>query len=350
MSENRPVPPLPPPPPLPENPVQGTSSRSSAVTGTSNLGSGGLFLSVLSTQAGSGRFPGVQGSGVPGVFGVSGDPTSSGVHGENDSGGTGVSGTSHTGTGVSGESDSGGYGVSGSTNSVFQPGPNGVAGVWGNNFGSGTGVKGTSSGGDGVLGFSNAQAHAGVSANNSAGGYGLWASGKPAGHFEGDVEVTGKLTVNGDHHCGGKLTVDVDIVMPASDFAEDFPVEASEGVEPGTVMVLDENGVLRPGDQSYDRKVAGVISGAGNYRPGLILDRHESSLGRLPLALVGKVYCKVDATYGPIEVGHLLTTSPTAGHAMKADNPIMAFGAVIGKALRPLGSGRGLIPILIAMQ
>jgi hypothetical protein len=154
----------------------------------------------------------------------------------------------------------------------------------------------------------------------------------------GNVEVTGSLNVSGD------------ITMPASDFAEDFLVEASDVVEPGTVMVLDENGVLRPSDKRYDRKVAGVISGAGDYRPGLILDRDKCALGRLPLALVGKVYCKVDATYDPIRVGDLLTTSPTAGHAMKADDPIKAFGAVIGKALLAFQSGCGLIPILVALQ
>jgi hypothetical protein len=62
------------------------------------------------------------------------------------------------------------------------------------------------------------------------------------------------------------------------------------------------------------------------------------------------VYCKVDAQYSPIEVGDLLTTSPTPGHAMKADDPLKAFGTVIGKALRPLSEGQGLIPILIALQ
>lgn len=65
---------------------------------------------------------------------------------------------------------------------------------------------------------------------------------------------------------------------------------------------------------------------------------------------MGKVYCKVDAQFSPIEVGDLLTTSFTAGHAMKAYDPIKAFGAVIGKALRPLEGGKGLIPILIALQ
>jgi hypothetical protein len=51
-----------------------------------------------------------------------------------------------------------------------------------------------------------------------------------------------------------------------------------------------------------------------------------------------------------IEVGDLLTTSPTPGCAMKVIDPLKAFGAVIGKALRPLERGEGLIPILIALQ
>jgi hypothetical protein len=35
---------------------------------------------------------------------------------------------------------------------------------------------------------------------------------------------------------------------------------------------------------------------------------------------------------------------------MKATDPARAFGAVIGKALGSLESGRGLIPILVALQ
>ena len=35
---------------------------------------------------------------------------------------------------------------------------------------------------------------------------------------------------------------------------------------------------------------------------------------------------------------------------MKAADPARAFGAVIGKALRPLAAGRGLIPILVVLQ
>jgi hypothetical protein len=80
------------------------------------------------------------------------------------------------------------------------------------------------------------------------------------------------------------------------------------------------------------------------------LDKQAGVIGRMPVALVGKVYCRVDAQYGPIELGDLLTTSVTPGHAMKASDPFRAFGAVIGKALQPLADGQGLIPVLIALQ
>jgi hypothetical protein len=38
------------------------------------------------------------------------------------------------------------------------------------------------------------------------------------------------------------------------------------------------------------------------------------------------------------------------GHAMKAADPLKAFGAIIGKALRRLEEGQGLIPVLMALQ
>jgi hypothetical protein len=135
----------------------------------------------------------------------------------------------------------------------------------------------------------------------------------------------------------------------AGDCAENFDVEDSTE-EPGTVMVTNSDGLLRASDRPYDKRVAGVISGAGNLRPGVVLGNRGSTTGRLPIALIGKVYCKVDASYAPIEVGDLLTTSETRGHAMKAIDPLLAFGSVIGKALRPVYSGVGLIPVLVALQ
>jgi hypothetical protein len=163
-----------------------------------------------------------------------------------------------------------------------------------------------------------------------------------------DVAVTGHITahdveVTGDIRCH-------DVVLSGGDCAEDFDIAGLDAVDPGTVMVIDEAGSLRPCQNAYDKKVTGVISGAGDYKPGIILDKRSSTSNRLPLALLGKVYCKVDAEHVPIEIGDLLTTSSTAGHAMKACDPLKAFGSVIGKALRPMEGGKGLIPILVALQ
>jgi hypothetical protein len=154
----------------------------------------------------------------------------------------------------------------------------------------------------------------------------------------------GSLAVTFDIHAR-------DVILSGGDCAEDFDVVDSEAVESGSVMVIDDEGTLRTCQEPYDKRVAGIVSGAGGHRPGVTLDRQTEfpAPNRLPIALVGKVHCKADARYGRIMVGDLLTTSPTPGHAMRAD-PVRAFGAVIGKALRPLEAGRALIPILVALQ
>jgi hypothetical protein len=186
-----------------------------------------------------------------------------------------------------------------------------------------------------------------------------------AGHFTGTLQVTASTTVegtlfvtfakglamivSGDAQFAGTVSAK-DVLVTGADCAEEFDLQGSGGVEPGTVMVLDEMGMLEPSRQVYDKKVAGVVSGAGDYQPGLILDRRDTPQKRAALALVGKVFCKVDAQYAPVEVGDLLTTSPTLGHAMKATDPMRAFGSVIGKALRPLPAGTALIPVLVALQ
>jgi len=193
-------------------------------------------------------------------------------------------------------------------------------------------------------------------------GIGLFATGTMlAAQFEGSVTVNGSCEVTGalhtkDHHVMGTLhtrgdhIVNGDIQLSGADYAEDFDIVDVGNAEPGTVMVLDDSGGVRVSDHAYDHRVAGVVSGAGSYKPAVILDRQATTTNRRPLALMGKVYCKVDASDVPVAVGDLLTTSSTPGHAMKASNSAQAFGAVIGKALRPLSGGRGLVPILVALQ
>jgi hypothetical protein len=161
---------------------------------------------------------------------------------------------------------------------------------------------------------------------------------------DGGVEISGGLIVGHD------LSVRGDIQLVNADCAEEFDIGAEVLAGPGAVMVFGEDGALYPCRGAYDKRVAGVLSGAGHFKPGIVLDKRRSDRNRLPLALIGKTFCNVDASYGPIEVGDMLTTSQTLGHAMKANDPLRAFGSVIGKALQPLAKGLGQIPILIALQ
>ena len=206
---------------------------------------------------------------------------------------------------------------------------------------TGTGVWGESVDGDGVHGVSSSEsfsAVAGIQLNPRSTGAGIYGEHKgqgPAGFFRGNVVVTGHLEFAG------------------ADCAEEFDV--AEGVHgavvaPGTVMTLDANGALCPSRDAYDRRVAGVVAGAGDLRPGIVLGRDARATARVPVALIGRVYCCVDASFGAIQVGDLLTTSTVPGHAMKASDPQRAFGAVLGKSMRSLERGRALIPILVALQ
>jgi hypothetical protein len=148
----------------------------------------------------------------------------------------------------------------------------------------------------------------------------------------------------------GNVEVTGDISLTGADCAEYFNVVDSVQVEPGMPLVASQEDTLRPCEKAYDKKVVGVVSGAGDLRPGILLNKEGSQDDGLPLAVTGKVNCRVDAQYSPIEVGDLLTTSPTLGHAMKALDPVKAFGAVLGKALKPLKEGTGLIPVMVALQ
>jgi hypothetical protein len=141
-----------------------------------------------------------------------------------------------------------------------------------------------------------------------------------------------------------------DITLRNADCAEEFEILPAVNAEPGTVMALADDGRLRPSAQAHQRSVVGVVSGAGSYAPAIVLDKQRGRAHRRPIALMGKTFVKVTDEAGPIAVGDLLTTSSTEGHAMRAADPLLAFGAVIGKAIAPHAAGTGLIPMVIALQ
>ena len=295
--------------------VLGTSTHGHGVEGSS-IGSKG----VVGTSS---EFQGVYGHSEKNAGVVGESATWVGVYGKS---------FGSNGIAVMGEARADGHGVSGNGTGVLAAST------------SGAGVNAASDTGEAVHAETDSPTVASVAAfNNNKDGTGAALYAKKAGlvghagFFDGDVAITRHLYVDLDVYCAG------------GDLAEQFGVVGDLKAEPGTVVVLAGDDHVRVSERPYDQRVAGIVSGAGTYRPALVLDRRAES-DRLPLALTGKVWCKVDADNAPISLGDLLTTSSTPGHAMRAEDPAKAFGAVVGKALAGLTSGRGLIPVLVSLQ
>lgn len=161
----------------------------------------------------------------------------------------------------------------------------------------------------------------------------------------------------------GTVSVRVLQINGGADFSENFDVSsapaaagidaASAAIEPGMVVAID---ALNPGKlvvsgRAYNRRVAGIISGAGGVKPGMVMGQEGSiANGKHPVALTGRVYVWADATRGAIKPGDMLTTSATPGHAMRVANHSRAQGAIIGKAMTSLKSGKGLVLVLVTLQ
>jgi len=138
-----------------------------------------------------------------------------------------------------------------------------------------------------------------------------------------------------------------------SDVAEPFTITSGkEEVPQGAVVVIDKQhpGQLRMSDQPYDRRVAGVVSGANGIKPGIQMQQQGLLEGGKNVALTGRVYVLADASNGPIEPGDLLTTSSAPGHAMKVTDHARAQGAILGKAMTGLSAGDGMVLVLVTLQ
>jgi hypothetical protein len=293
---------------------------------------------------------GVSATAQDGV-GVYGSSPITGIYGA--SVGFGVKGYSLAGTGGAGASS----GVYGETNSTY----GWDAGVKGISTANAAGVHANSTSGDGVASFSNGEYKSGIygvaNGNGGYGGYfvatagdgtGLYAQGGSSGlaaRFQGNVSVL-----------SGRVTTPVLEITGGSDLSEQFKVKGIKehsSPNPGMVVSIDPESPcsLTVSDGPYDRKVAGVISGAGGINPGVVMGQSGTEAdGASPVALTGRVYCQVDASYGRVEPGDLLTTSATPGHAMKVTDYSKAQGATIGKAMTSLKEGKGLVLVLVTLQ
>lgn len=210
--------------------------------------------------------------------------------------------------------------------------------------------------------FGNGQTGAALRAENTnAGGIALWAAAQGS-----DATMVLEQDGTGDMVRGflnGTLKYRVlnsgEVVTPSvtitggADLSEPFTMtEALEQIEPGSVLVIDpENpGSLTLSDRPYDKRVAGIASGAGGINPGLTLSQQGVLEGGLQVALTGRVYVRASAENGAIEPGDMITTSATPGVAMKASDHARSYGAVVGKAMTALDCGEGLVLVLVGLQ
>jgi hypothetical protein len=137
-----------------------------------------------------------------------------------------------------------------------------------------------------------------------------------------------------------------------SDFAEALPVRSQrELYEPGDVLVMSSDGkTVQKTTSRYSRRVVGVYS----TRPA-VLGAEKDGVSRVdpddvPVAITGIVPAKVTTENGPIQVGDLLVTSSRPGYAMRATDPRLMLGAVVGKAMEPLAAGRGMVKVLVILR
>lgn len=153
------------------------------------------------------------------------------------------------------------------------------------------------------------------------------------------VTNAGNVYADGNYYGAGG------VYAGSADYAELLP--ATDGLEPGDVLVIGADGLLTLSSEAAQTTVVGVYS----TEPGFVAGAKDGETpgGSVPLAVLGVVPVKASAENGAIAPGDLLVSSDTPGHAMKApsDPP---QGTVIGKALSGLDAGTGTITMLVTLQ
>jgi hypothetical protein len=208
------------------------------------------------------------------------------------------------------------------------------------------GAESSATGGQLILRQADGKASIQLDGEFNAGGGGLLRLYKG----DGTTGITLQADVSGE----SKITTQVLQITGGSDLSEQFDIDGNGNPpEPGTVVCIDPEhpGKLITSARACDRTVAGVMSGAGGVKPGMLMGQHGTAAdGRQPVALSGRVYCKADASHGAIRPGDLLTTSDIPGRAMRVSDYEKAHGAILGKAMSSLEQGEGLVLVLVTLQ
>jgi len=155
--------------------------------------------------------------------------------------------------------------------------------------------------------------------------------------------------VSGD----SRIIVDELQIVGGSDFAENFDIIKNDVQPiPGMVVSIDpsSSGKLIVAAEAYDKKVAGIISGANGVETGVMMGQKGSvANGDYPIALSGRVYVYANDENGEIKPGDFLTSSSVLGHAMKVTDHTLAMGSVIGKAMTKVDEN-GFVLVLVNLQ
>lgn len=292
-------------------------------------GSGGSAPGVTGSSTGANGVQGIA-TTANGVQGTSSSAAASGVYGQNTSGG---------GYGVAGRATAAGYGVYGDN-----PDPAGWAGVFtGNLYYSGLLSK-LDIGENFASYIRSADLYFGHSGRRGSPGRAL-------------VDIGSELHLNFDSDWantvigGNNVSVCTLTIRGGCDIAEPFKMSDKE-IPKGAVVIIDESnpGHLKMSEQSHDRRVAGIISGANGVNTGVQLTQEGMFENGQNVALSGRVYAQADTGNGAIKPGDLLTTSDVPGHAMKVTDHSKAQGAILGKAMTSLEKGKGYVLVLVTLQ
>ncbi len=174
---------------------------------------------------------------------------------------------------------------------------------------------------------------------------------------QGDVVVIGKNQTLHSYGSSGEMFVpEVDLTQLANDTCVcgivasvhvEIQLEAAEEAKPKATAKPAQS----KASKGRARKETLTVQ-AYTLEELAELDRSKVGAGQMGWLITQGVFsaCKVDADIAPINVGDLLTTSPTKGHAQKVLDPGKAVGAIVGKALGSLKKGKGKIPVMVMLQ
>lgn len=113
---------------------------------------------------------------------------------------------------------------------------------------------------------------------------------------------------------------------------------------PGTVLIFGGVQEVTQSLHSHSTAIAGVVS----ENPSHLMNAGLNKPGAIPVALLGRVPCKVQ---GIIAKGDLLVASDTPGTAVKLDPARYQPGCVIGKSLEDYDSEKpGRIEIAVGTK